>query len=153
MAKWMHPAFSRLVLRSSTTWIASAVLTMTTALALPCATQAQQQRQPNQQPIKDEQLTRLIQVSSVTVCNLLKVKTSFDNAIGATSNAISTYIIQVHGGKFEGVAESPTPEQIFQVITTNMALQSYQVCKELVPSDSAKKIEDVIKSRQSGPKK
>jgi hypothetical protein len=143
----------RLVLRSTHAWIASAAFTLTAALTLPGTAQAQQPRQGSQQPVKDEQLTRMIQVSAVTVCNLSKAKISFETAIGASSSAVSAYVVQVHGGKFEGVAEALPPEQIFQAITTNIAVQSYRICKEVIPAESTKKIEDIIKNSQAATKK
>jgi len=143
------------VLRLTRAWIASAALTVTAVLFLPgsAQAQAQQPRQGNQKPITNEQLTRAIQLAAVTTCNLSKEKVSFELALGASSNAVTSLIVQVHGGKFEGVTETLQPQQIFQSVTTNTAVQTYRICKELIPPESSKKIEEILKGAQSNTKK
>ena len=141
------------MLRSTHAWITLSAFTLATAFTLPSTAQTPPPRPGNQQPLRNEQLTRTIQVAAVTTCNLSKEKVSFELALGASSSAITSYIVQVHGGRLEGVAEALPPQQIFQAVTTNIALQAYQICKEVIPAESAKKIEEIIKNNQANRKK
>jgi len=140
------------VLRPTHAWIAPVALALSAALPLPTAAQAQQRPQSNMEPIKNEQLFRLTQVAAVTVCNLTNAKVSFDTALAATSSAVTTFILEVHGGKVEGVPATLPPQQVFQGATTDIAVQAYKFCKDNIPSENAKRIDDIIKNRQgAGP--
>lgn len=126
--------------------IVLAGLTCVISTAFPTHSLAQQR--PAQTPLKPDQLLTHVRIAAVSTCNLAKAKVSFDTAVGANGAAIATYTMEIHGGRIEGINQALQSNQVFSAVTTDIALIAFEICKDVIPQESQKKIEELKKATQ-----
>lgn len=129
-------------MKSKWFWIFSALFAL-----FPVPTIAQQHSVPAN-PISDKELNLLLVGAALTTCELASNKVSYDISVQSSSSSVVSVIGQIFGGKIASVSTALTPQQIFSVVSTEVALRTNSICPKVVPEDTKKQLLQIVKNRQ-----